>query len=63
MFFCLIITSFILCWFGAVDTANNLPGPTFVLIDGSFASLQSFVTFPVVLDFGEKKNIIIIYVN
>lgn len=61
-FLCLIITSFILWWFGAMHTANNLPGSTFILINDSFASLQSFVTFPVVLDFGEKK-IIIIYVN
>lgn len=63
IFLCFILTfflcvsySFILCQFGAVNTANNFSGSTFVLVDGSFASLQGFfVTFPLVLDIGVKK--------
>lgn len=49
-----VITSILGC-FGAVHTANHLPGSALVFVDGSFASLQPFVTFPLVLDFGGKK--------
>lgn len=56
LFLCLTIPSFIPCWSGPVHTANHLLESTFILTDGLFAFLQSFIPFPVVLDFWRKKR-------